>query len=244
MSVEVDCVLVRPRRAGNVAAACRALKNMGFPSLWIVGREGEAPGQEEARALAYGAWDVLDNACRAEDLTAALHQATHVVGTTGRRDVQALSPRQVASLAAERALGSRIALVFGPEPSGLTNAELALCHSLVHIPTDATHSSLNLAQAVLILAYELRLALSGTVDPHPTATAQETTAGALEEALRELRDALLSIGYLNPQNPDHILRELRALLVRARPTGRELSLMRGLARQISWTAERRGEGDR
>ncbi len=240
MSVEVECVLVRPRRAGNVAAACRALKNMGFRSLWLVGQEGDAPWQDEARALAYGAWDVLDAARRVGGLAPAVREATHVVGCTGRDDVQALSPRSMAARAAQGTLGSRIALVFGPEPSGLTSAELALCHSLVHIPTDASHPSLNLAQAVLVMAYELHLALAGKADPTPTSAEPETTAGAIEDALGELREALLAIGYLNPQNPDHILAELRALLVRGRPSARDLSLVRGLARQISWTVTKEG----
>src|SRR5580765_5236929 len=121
----VDVVLVRPARAANVAAACRALKNMGLGSLALVGAPAGLD-QPEARALAYGAWDVLDAA-----VPAALLR------------------------------GGRLALVFGPEASGLTDEELAQCHLRVHIPTDPAHPSLNLAQAVLVVAYELRLAAVG-----------------------------------------------------------------------------------
>jgi TrmH family RNA methyltransferase len=244
MSVEVDFVLVRPRRPGNVAAASRALKNMGFRSLWLVGQEGGAPWQEEARALAYGAWDVLDSARQVEELMAALRGATHVVGTTGRGSIEAQTPRQLAALASRGTLGSRVALVFGPETGGLTNSELAICHTLVHIPTDGAHSSLNLAQAVLVLAYELHLLLHPPEMPvRERGDVPVATAGAVEDALDDLRGSLLAIGYLNPQNPEQILAELRALLVRARPTARELSLVRGLARQMCWVATQKGAHD-
>ena len=129
----------------------------------------------------------------------------------------------------------RLAIVFGPEASGLTDEELALCHVRVHIPADPEHPSLNLAQAVLVLAYELRMA--GI--PVPGAeTVPRATAGDIETALDDLREALVGIGYLNPANPEAILAELRALIARAGPTPREVSLLRGLARQVRWAAQR------
>jgi TrmH family RNA methyltransferase len=229
----VDVVLVRPSRAANVAAACRALKNMGLRRLQLV----EPPGSllaPDARALAYGAWDVLDGASRHDSLAHAVSASTLVVATTGRALPEATSPRELASRAAELAHGGRLSVVFGPEASGLTTAELSLCHRVVHVPTDPSCPSLNLAQAVLLLAYELRLAALGSDPSVEAPSAARGTAGELEGALTELRAALLEIGYLHAENPDRILTELRRLLARAAPTGRELNLLRGIARQVTW----------
>jgi TrmH family RNA methyltransferase len=229
----VDIVLVRPSRAANVAAACRAMKNMGLRALWIVGSPAglEAP---EARGLAYGAWDVLDGARRGASLLEAVSESVAVVGTTGRDVPGALPPRRLAAEAGARAGGGRLSLVFGPESTGLTRAEMDLCHALVHVPTDPAQPSLNLAQAVLLLAYELRLAALGEHAPPLEVPATRASAGDLEEALRELRGALLEVGYLDPASPDHVLTELRRLIARGGPSPREVVLLRGLARQVGW----------
>jgi len=228
----VDVVLVRPARAANVAAACRAMKNMGLGSLRLV---GPPPGLDaaEARALAYGAWDVLDGAWVAPTLREATADATLVAGTTGRPLPRAWTPRQLAEDAPARAAGGRTSLVFGPEATGLRNDELALCHVTVHIPSDPAHPSLNLAQAVLVLAYEIRVSALAAA---PLSAGERATAGEIESALEDLARALLAIGYLNPDNPDKVLAELRGLLARAGPTPRETTLLRGLARQIRWAA--------
>jgi TrmH family RNA methyltransferase len=236
---EVDVVLVRPARAANVAAACRALKNMGLRSVALVGRD---PGLDDpvARALAYGAWDVLDGLRRHESLREAVAGCTLVAGTSGRPDPGAWTPRRLAEEGPARAAGGRLAVVFGPEAEGLRNDELALCHVRVHIPTDPAQHSLNLAQAVLLVAYELRLtALSGADDTRPSEAAP---AGEIEAALDDLREALLAIGYLNPDNPDAIVAELRRVLSRASVTSREATLLRGMARQILWSARRVASG--
>jgi tRNA (cytidine32/uridine32-2'-O)-methyltransferase len=226
----VDVVLVRPSRPANVAAACRAMKNMGLRRLCLVGVEpGFVAG--EARNLAYGAWDVLDAARFAGGLPEAVAPAAFVAGTSERPTAYAVTPRRLARLAARR--GGPVALVFGPEASGLTVDELGLCHARVRIPADPGHPSLNLAQAVLILAYELRLA-AGLAAPAPPAA--PATSGDQEEMLDELRQGLLGIGYLNRENPEAVLGELRRLLARAAPTVREVTLLRGLARQIRWAA--------
>jgi len=234
----VDVVLVRPARAANVAAACRAMKNMGLGRLRIVGRP---PGldEEDARRLAYGAWDVLDSALGESSLGDAVADRTFVAGTTGRPVPGAWTPRRLAEEAAVRSRGGGVALVFGPESSGLTNRELALCHVRVHVPTSREHPSLNLAQAVLILSYEMRLAaLAGGRDGQPAPEPAPAPAGEVEEALQELQAGLLAIGYLNPANPEAVLAELRGLAQRAAPTSREVSLLRGLARQVSWAGRR------
>ena len=238
MTLPCDVVLVRPSRPANVAAACRAMKNMGLRSLRLVAPPAGL-AEPQARALAYGAWDVLDGAIVTPTLAGALADATLVVMTSGRPDEAAWTPRRLAEEAAHIAAGGRIALVFGPEASGLTLDELALGHVTVRIPCDPAHPSLNLAQAVLLVGYELFLggrALAATTE-EPRAT-----VGDLEAALGDLRDALLAAGYLNPASPNPILAELRALLVRARPTPREVSLLRGIARQVAWASRRVAAG--
>lgn len=231
----VDVVLVRPSRPANVAAACRAMKNMGLGRLFLVEPPADLASRE-ARALAYGAWDVLDAACVPATLREAVAGATLVAGTSGRPLPSAWTPRQLAEEGPARAGSGRTALVFGPEASGLRNDELALCHVHVHVPADPAHPSLNLAQAVLVLAYEIRVSALAA-PPAIEAEAQErATSAEIETALDDLTRALLAIGYLNPDNPGKILAELRGLLSRAGPTPRETSLLRGMARQILWAA--------
>lgn len=237
----VDVVLVRPARAANVAAACRALKNMGLGSLVLVGPD---PGLDEpaARALAYGAWDVLDGIRRTPSLRDAVAGCTLVAGTSGRPHPEAWTPRRLGEEKVSRPAAERLAVVFGPEAEGLRNDELALCHVRVHIPTDPAQPSVNLAQAVLLVAYELRVAALAAEAPPDVAAAPGASAGQVDAALDEWRQALLAIGYLNPDNPEAILSETRRLLVRAGVTAREVTLLRGMARQILWSARRVAPG--
>lgn len=242
----VDVVLVRPARAANVALACRAMKAMGLGRLVLVGGPAEG-GLGAERALAYGAWDVLDGACHATTLREAVGSSVLVAATSGRARVgEVLSPRSFAESAGARGGGGRTSVVFGPEATGLSREELALCPLTVCIPTHEDQPSLNLAQAVLVLAYEIRLAglLAPTHEGALCPGAGEgaalpearATAGELEEALQDFQAAALGIGYLNPQAPGHLLAEWRRLLARAAPTRREVSLLRGLARQMGFAA--------
>lgn len=249
----VDVVLVRPARAANVALACRALKAMGLGRLVLVGAPADL-GRGAERALAYGAWDVLDAARHTATLAEAVASSVQVAATSGKaRAGEALSPRQFAQGAGERGGGGRTSIVFGPEAAGLTNEELALCPITVRIPTHEDQPSLNLAQAVLVLAYEIRLAGMGEpIDRVPGPGASDdpdvlearATAGELEEALQDFAAAALGIGYLNPQAPGHVLAEWRRLLARAAPSRREISLLRGLARQMGYAAGAIARGPR
>ncbi len=233
----VSIVLVRPARAENVGAACRALKNMGFARLSLV--EPAPPSEERAtRNSAYGAWDILDSASRFESLREAVAGVHCVIGTSGRLmagrsiDVRALG----AAVGDRGRSGQRTALVFGPESSGLTGAELDVCHWTIHIPSDPAQPSLNLAQAVLLVCWEIRRSLldAAITQDSDRDTTDSAMSGEVEACLDDVRDSLLAVGYLNPQNPELILAEIRRLLARARPTRRELSLLRGMARQARW----------
>jgi tRNA/rRNA methyltransferase len=230
---ECDVVLVRPLRPGNVGAACRAMKNMGFPNLILVGPAAGAR-EEEAHVHAWQAWDVLERARQTESLAEAVHAHTLVVGTSGKAGEGAWSPRRLAQEGPRRAGGGRVALVFGPESAGLTREELARCHLVVKIPTDSAQPSLNLAQAVVIVAYEIFLSAGDKGGDSPRNP--RAGAGEIEEALAALGLALQGIGYLNRESPNEILGELRHLLVRAEATPRDVTLLRGMARQILWAA--------
>jgi len=225
----VTIVLVRPARVGNVAAACRAMKNMGLSELRLVAPPADL-WSANARPLAYGAFDVLEAARPFDTLRGAVADASFVAATSGRAALASVGPRDLARQLAARTRGGRAAIVFGPERTGLTTQELRLCHLTVRIPTDAAQPSLNLAQAVLIVAYEIfQNAAPSHSQPAPAASVE-----ALEAALDDLRAALLAVGYLDRVNPERILSELRGLLARAGPSGRELKLLRGVARQVGW----------
>jgi TrmH family RNA methyltransferase len=236
-SEHVAFVLVRPARPANLGAACRALKNMGFRDLRLVGAAIDR-GDAATRAPAYGAWDVLDGAREHPTLLDALADCTAAVGCSGRAGDAAWTPRELAGRGPALAVRGRLAVVFGPEKDGLTNAELRLLPHHVRIPTAPEQPSLNLAQAVLLVAYELRLADLPFPDRAPGPVAE---VGEMESALAELQAGLLAIGYLNAQNPGAILAELRVMLARAAPSPREAALIRGVARQLRWAGERIAE---
>lgn len=208
---------------------------MGQQRLWLVDAAPDIVRSPAARALAYGAWDVLDGALAVATLAEALAGCQYAVASSGRAAAPCWTPRQLAAEVSTGRLG-RVALVFGPEASGLTVAEQRLCHALVRIPSAPEQPSLNLAQAVLVMAYEFFVAVAAPV-AQAEAPAFASTAAPIadqEAALNDLRAAWLAIGYLNPDNPDVLLGEFRRLLARATPTTRELRLLRGLARQTAW----------
>ena len=155
---DVDVVLVRPARPANVALACRAMKCMGLTRLVLVDAP-EVAAAHESRALAYGAWDLFDCAVRVPTLAEAVSDSVFVAATSGRVfEGEVWSARRLAQEGGERGGGGRTSVVFGPERSGLARDEVARCHLTVHISTHEGQPSLNLAQAVLVVAYELRVA--------------------------------------------------------------------------------------
>ncbi len=244
-------VLVTPTHPGNIGAAARAMKNMGFRFLRIV----EGPGSArhlcpEARRMASGAEEILETARLFPSLAEALADFQVTVGTTARRSKgrrPVLDPRSLRDRLAQRAPGTRVGVVFGREDRGLTNEELDLCHWVVTIPTAPEHTSLNLAQAVLLLCYELR---EGRVEGAPPDAGLDrsgdlATSAELEGLYRHAREVLLRVGFLHPENPDRILRVLRRVLGRAGMDSREVSIFRGILRQMDWYASgRKGRSGR
>jgi tRNA/rRNA methyltransferase len=188
--------------------------------------------------MAVHADDVLAAAATFPNLSDALADRTVTVGTTCRDGPyrNASQPlRETAAELASLAQSNSIALIFGPEDRGLTNEELMLCHHLITIPTAPEYPSLNLAQAVMVVAYEMNLAL----ETANTATTplEFVESSASEAMLARLADALLSIGFLSDDNPDHIMFALRGIFGRSGLTAREVDILNGMTRQIRWAAD-------
>lgn len=229
----IAVVLVGPSHPGNIGAAARAMKNMGLVRLRLV-----APAQfphAEASALASGATDILAGAEVYPDLGAALADRDWVVGTTARGrelTIPVRAPDEAAGeLVAQAVAGRGPAVVFGRESHGLSNAELDLCNRLVRIPTAGEYGSLNLAQAVLVVVYELRRRAGEGEAP---ARADELPAGGrmLADLFGHWERVVRDVGFLNPQSPERTHRRFRQLLLRAAPTEAEVLFLRGFLSAI------------
>jgi len=239
-------VLVRPQEEGNVGAVARAMANFGLERLILV--EPATPLRATAHAFAVHAGDILDRVERVDDLRSALARFERVVATTAARDrpwpSRLLTPRELAARLADDPPATPTALVFGPEPSGLTNAELAQASLLVRIPAAARQPTLNLAQAVLLLAYELFLdrGAEAASDDEPPANGDEV-AGFFDHLTALLR----RVRFARDSTIVGVERDLRHLVARAAPTRREVSILRGILRRLGHALdgpERRSPGER
>lgn len=230
---KIAIVLVEPQSPGNIGMACRAMKNMGLRDLRLVNPcQVQHP---EALKFAVSAKDLLEQAVIFPSLGEALADREISVATTrrhGKYRQEIMTPAETAVRMREQIGLNKGAIVFGREDNGLTTEELALCTWQATIPTDAAYGSLNLAQAVLIFCYEL------FKSEEVAQSATRLLAGAQEsEALyQHMERTLLRIGYLNPQNPDHIMRTFRRIFARAELDSREVAVLRGMMTQIDWAA--------
>lgn len=236
---DMRIVLVRPSHPGNIGSAARAMKNMGLSELVLV-KPDDFPSPQ-ADALASGAKDVLASASVVDTLAEAVDGCQWVVGTTARRrgyNDRPLVPRAMANQAIQMASGQLTALLFGRERTGLTNDEVDACHALVEIPANPEYSSLNLAQAVQVMTWELRQAwLAGQAGEADTRVYPE--AAALESFYAYLEGLLLGSGFLNKDNPEHLMRRLRALFGRVRLDDKELRILRGIFATLEEPKHRR-----
>ena len=238
---QLRTILVETSHPGNAGSTARALKTMGFHDLCLV--NPKMPGiahEPEAVALASGAMDVLEGSSIEADLNAAVTGCTLVIGLTSRDrefgppGLDWLEARE--RIVAQLSQGKRVALMFGPERTGLDNAHLALCTHRVWLEANPAYPSLNLAQAVMVCAYSLREGLikalgSASAD---LALSPEDRAdpAAVAAMLEHLRLGLESIGYLNPENPKKLMARLAALFARAELQTEEIDLLRGIAKQM------------
>ena len=228
-------VLVGTQHPGNIGSAARAMKTMGLSRLVLVAPE-RMPNAE-AYALAAGADDVLGDAARCSTLAEAVADCGLVLGCTARSRRIALDellPRDGAARAVtQAAAGTEVALVFGRERTGLTNDELQLCHAAIHIPANPEYSSLNLAAAVQVLSYELRLALLGAGTAAPEVVENErddppASHAELEGFFSQLAGTLDAIDFHKGRAPESALRKLRRMFLRAGLDAREVRLLRGI----------------
>jgi tRNA/rRNA methyltransferase len=240
-------VLVRPQFAANIGAAARVMRNMGLSDLVLVAPEA-SPTDPEARRLSTHGEQVLEQCRIVADFGMAVADCVLVAATSAR--IGGLTRRQfvgtleeIAPRLIESMRSGPVALVFGPEASGLSNAEVSRCHYLIHVPTDPHYPVLNLAQAVAICAYELRRHwLRQTSAPTLLPSVEAPAPFAEQErAFEHLRQALEDVHFLWNEKADSLMHALRHLLCRASPKPTEVDMLHGLARQLRWFARRSTE---
>jgi len=227
-------VLVRPQGMMNIGSVARAMKNVGLWELALVDPAGP-PLHPDARVMAVRAHDILGDALIFSRLADAIADCTWVIGTTRRRGKGregVIDSRQLGSEISEIMQQNKVAVVFGPEDRGLTNRDLDLCQCLVTIPTHEDYGSLNLAQSVMIICYELFLAVH-----HREASFQirrMAPSEELEGMYRHMEETLMCIGFLDRNNPKRMMAALRRIFSRARLSPREVKILRGICRQAQW----------
>ena len=244
----VRVVMVETSHPGNIGAAARAMKTMGLSRLELV-NPAEFPSVE-ATARASGAGELLAGAQVHEQLDGAIGDTTLVVGTSARQrriPWPCLTPRQLAELIATRGEAEQVAVLFGREDRGLTNDELRRCHYHVEIPANPDYGVLNVAAAVQLIGYELRLALVGQNDegdgvmfrnrhvlelPPQRWDAPPASSEELEHFLEHLQRLMESSGFLDPRNPAQVMTRMRRLFLRARPDRIEISTLRGVLARL------------
>jgi tRNA/rRNA methyltransferase len=230
----ITIVLNKPRYPENIGAAARAACNMGIEKLVVV--DPKNYDMDRVLTLAtHAASHVARQISRFDDLQTALAPFNYVVGTTARLGGErqsVTSPTQMARQLIPLSKENDVALLFGPEDRGLTNEELRLCHLLVNIPT-AQFSSLNLGQAVMVLCYELFKATLPEPKPfNPRLASRHELDGMYEQ----VKDILVRINYIQPDNPDYWMNKLRHFFTRMQLRAAEVSIIRGICRQINWYA--------
>ena len=240
----ISIVLVGTLYGGNIGSAARAMMNMGIRDLRLV-RPGEIL-TEECRNMAVNAWSVVESAPVYSFLGEAVSGSSMVIGTTCQRGrsqkVREYSPREIAQLVKGTSGNSNVSIVFGPERGGLTEKELAECQYLVNIPTSPKLPTLNLAQAVLIICYELftcreQPEVEDILPPDFEYPTQEERA----QMFRHIEKTLLSIGFLSSSNPSHIMLSLKRLLGGELLSRRDISIMRGIMSRMEWFVNQRGD---
>ncbi|MFC3282831.1 tRNA (cytosine(32)/uridine(32)-2'-O)-methyltransferase TrmJ [Litchfieldella rifensis] len=244
MLERIRVVLIGTSHPGNIGGTARAMKNMGLSDLALVAPRGEARSAD-AISRASGADEILAAAPIVTNLEEAVADCTLVVGASARSRTlpwPMLTPRALGERLSQELTGpeARVALVFGREDTGLTNAELQRCHAHVHIPSDPAFSSLNLATAVQVLAYECRLAWLASQEGTVTATIERQQPfgidwdnpladhGDLERFFAHLERVLIAIDFHDPDTPRQLMARLRRLYLRARPDQMEINILRGM----------------
>ncbi|HEY2920304.1 MAG TPA: RNA methyltransferase [Candidatus Binatia bacterium] len=229
-------VMVRPRGSGNIGSVARAMKNIGAGELAIVGKARTQSFW--ARAMAVHGRDILAHAQCYASIREAIADCTMVVGTTCRSGLyrsHSQTPREVAPAIVSAAVKGKVALLFGPEDHGLSNKDLEHCQLLVTIPTHPDYPSLNVAQAVVVCLYEIYLASLAPMENDDRI--QRAEAEHVERLFDIMRFSLLKIGFLDSENPEHMLLAFRRIFGRAGLEDKDVRILTGMFRQIEWYAK-------
>ncbi len=235
-------ILIKPSHAGNVGATARAMKTMGFDDLVLVApRWDNVLRREETIQRASGALDVLRNARIVTTLDDALEGVSHLCATAMTpRDFgpPAVTPREHFESLAAAGISTHqgVAFLFGSERFGMLNEDVYRCHVALSIPSDPAFGSLNLAAAVQVIAYEWRLALGAYAVDAATVPSQLADAAQLAGMLAHWEQALVSIGFLDPQAPKKLMPRLNQLFNRAALTQEEIHILRGIAKMMDRSA--------
>lgn len=240
----IRIVLVNTSHPGNIGGTARAMKNMGLSDLWLV--EPKLFPHADSVARAAGADNILASAKVVATIEEAIADCELIVGTSAReRHIPwpLVNPRELGAISselinAEATKPARVAVLFGREASGLTNEELHLCHKHVHIPTNPDFSSLNVAAAVQVISYEMRMAI---VEGQASASPQWGTrwdielasSQEIEQMFKHLEQALIGIDFLDPEKPRQLMSRLRRLVLRAVPDKVEVNILRGIITKIN-----------
>jgi tRNA/rRNA methyltransferase len=228
-------LLVRPRYHENIGSVARAMKNMGLSRLIVV--DGVSPLHQDAYKLASGAEDILERAEEFPNLKEAISEMACVVGTTsraGKARSPLLTPKDLAKQLIPISEKNSIGLVFGSEKEGLTNEELLLCHFSVRIPCADAFPSLNLAQAVMVLCYELFQSSTRI----RTETGPLASSDHLERMFDHMEKTLVAIGFLDPKHPERMMRVLRKIFGRSQMDEREVQIFQGIWSKVDWYLKR------
>jgi TrmH family RNA methyltransferase len=230
-------VLVGTKYPGNIGSAARAMQNMGLRHLRLAAPQCAI--SEEAQRMARRATGILDKTRVFRSLRSALRGVRLVIGTTGKTGghrQHACNPRSLAPRILRLAETQKVGIVFGPEDTGLVDEDLLLCQLLARIPTDPRAHSINLAQAVMLVCYELRLA---RLEHEPSRVLKFASVDEVEAMYQQLEKALREIGFLHDENARHMMFRLRRLLGRAGLEHSDVTILRGIARQAAWFGSRR-----
>lgn len=232
----IAIVLHQPRYSENIGSAARAMRNMGMDQLVVVDPE-DYDLNKVLKLATHVASDIVENCRICADLKDALAPYNYVVGTTARLGKQRLvinTPSKLAKQLVPISIENRIAILFGPENSGLSNEDIRYCHTLVNIPT-AEFSSLNLAQAVMIMCYEIfTVGLEKDNKSIPRLASRHELDGMYDQ----LKEILVRISYINPENSDYWMNKLRHFFDRLQLRAKEVSIIRGICRQVNWYAKK------
>ncbi len=231
-SDNVSIVLVQPQIPENIGSVARAMNNMGLSRLVLV-RPENCDLSRVLKTATGTSIDLVEQMEVYEELEAALATYEYVVGTTARTGSlrPALTqPRRLANDLISISQNNKVAILFGPEDRGLSNADIRCCHTIATIPT-ARFSSLNLAHAVMILCYEIFMA---SCDEIPEPLPRMANKFELEGMYEHMKEVLTKIGFIDPQNPEHWMLNIRRFLSRFPLRAREVRIIRGICRQVDW----------